>query len=77
MGKIPTAKEVFELETSENTSDKLLDWEKQHILDAMIEFAKIHVTTALKRADNHAKMYNETITIQDGILKSYSFDNIK
>jgi hypothetical protein len=47
------------------------------IAQAMIEFAKMHVEAALKKADNHAKMYNETVNIKDSILNSYPLTNIK
>lgn len=47
------------------------------IAQAMIAFAKLHVKAALKKADNHAKMYNETVNIKDSILNAYPLTNIK
>lgn len=52
-------------------------YNKGDIERIMIEFAKLHVEAALKKADNIAKMYNETVNIHDSILKSYPLENIK
>ncbi len=62
---------------------------KYDALDAMIEFAKLHVEAALKKASEEAKtfdVYNEscgdleckvTFIKKDSILNSYSLENIK
>lgn len=76
MEKIPTALELFQ--TGEFTK----------IQDAMIEFAKLHVTAALEEASEKAKVtyeytgntgseYCDEYVDKDSILNSYSLDNIK
>lgn len=62
MEKIPTALELFQ--TGEFTK----------IQDAMIEFAKLHVTAALKTAADEAITYCRS---KKSVINSYPLDNIK
>lgn len=71
-----TAKEMF---------DKMLeDNEESTSTEMMIEFAKIHVTEALKQASEKANsgmnfnfMGNVPYVIKDSILNAYPLNNIK
>lgn len=86
MSNIPTAEEFLKIDNGFDDNDmellaKSLKTENRmdisDICQTMIEFAKLHVEEALKKADNHAKMYNSTENIKDSILNAYSLENIK
>jgi len=64
---IPTAKDFFE----SNYLRKDVT-----ITDAMIEFAKMHVTEALKQAENIAFAYGKDM-IAEKISNAYPLENIK
>ena len=78
---ILTGKETYDLEYSTVS--------KHDALEAMIEFAKLHVEAALKEASEKAKtfdIYNEscgdveckvTFIKKDSILNAYPLENIK
>lgn len=73
---IPTAEEQYT--KSEDKSD---------LIEAMIEFAKLHVQEALKQASENADMNDDYYNSQqegsfggidkDSILEAYPLDNIK
>lgn len=65
---IPRAKEFIQNYIEENNEDSNLDIE-----DALIEFAKLHVEAALKKASEKFDHYSN----KNAILSSYSLDNIK
>ena len=79
---MPTAEEFLE-SYHRDSKDSLLDG----VMDAMIEFAKLHVQEALKSVLNNAKLekcgnpYDPTDNSQcineESILNSYSLDKIK
>ena len=54
---------------------------KYDALEAMIEFAKLHVTEALKEASEKAEIedlsYDDRIVNVKSILNAYSLENIK
>ena len=54
---------------------------KHDALEAMIEFAKLHVTEALKEASEKAEIedlsYDDRIVNVKSILNAYSLENIK
>lgn len=89
MSKISTAEEILIkerilLKTIEESGNFPLNLTRdthigtaRNIKKAMIEFAKLHVEAALKKADNHAKMYNSIENIKDSILNAYPLTNIK
>ena len=80
--------------TAEELLDNIEIWDgvfvhSKNAKQAMIEFAKLHVEAALKKASEEAKtfdVYNEscgdleckvTFIKKDSILNSYSLENIK
>jgi hypothetical protein len=74
MEKIPTAKKFLENLIEENNHDSNIDLE-----DALIEFAKMHVETALKEASEMADLTDNgrfPYVDKTSILNSYSLDNI-
>jgi hypothetical protein len=73
MKKIPTAKSFIESTIEENNYDTNIDIE-----DAMIEFTKLHVEEALKKAASlvDEELEKDFIT-GELILASYPLKNIK
>ena len=81
MEKLPTAKQLFDKMIEEN--------EECTSTEMMIEFAKLHVTEALKEASEKAECNNEGtydrggestdyyVVDKDSILDSYPLTNIK
>ncbi len=80
MEKIPTAKELFDKMLSDN--------DETTSTEMMIEFAKLHVQSALKQASEKAKItyeysgntgseYCDEFVDKDSILNSYPLENIK
>jgi hypothetical protein len=80
MSKIPTAKLIL---TGKETYDSECSTvSKYDALEAMIEFAKLHVEKALKEASEKAKMrleeYGDDWYIDEkSILNAYLLENIK
>lgn len=71
---LPTAEEFIE--------DELRCYEKSHIIDALIKFARIHVQEALESRDRlYETYYAEELKFTDDnkefIKKSYPLTNIK
>jgi hypothetical protein len=88
MEKIPTAEEF--LLKDKNYEELHLDYPKlsKAIQESMIEFAKMHVESALKEASEKAQCEDGAIVDlgfeiisasvdKDSILNSYSLENIK
>lgn len=68
-----TAKEIYMTTLGEST----IETDLQVTEKAMIEFAKIHVQTALKEASEKAEMYRDVEAIdRESILRAYSIKNI-
>lgn len=73
--KIPTAKELFDKMLEEN--------DETTSVDMMIKFAKIHVEAALKEALESIPCLGSSTDIatyeevEDAVLTSYPFNNIK
>ncbi len=75
MEKIPTARTFLQNLIEENNHDSNIDIE-----DALIEFAKMHVETALYIASEMADLTDNgrfPYVDKTSILNSYSLDNIK
>lgn len=75
MEKIQTAKKFLQNLIEENNHDSNIDIE-----DALIEFAKMHVETALYIASERADLTDNgrfPYVDKGSILNSYSLDNIK
>ena len=75
MENTTTAKKFLENLIEENNHDSNIDLE-----DALIEFAKMHVETALYIASEMADLTDNgrfPYVDKTSILKSYSLDNIK
>ena len=80
--KIPTAEEFLEYRTPRG-----IDNTYHHYWEAMIEFAKLHVEAALKKASEEAETKYEphwsgeqegsTYIDRDSILNAYRLENIK
>ena len=76
-----TAKEFFKdyadlIQHEEGDAEYLVD--EESFIEAMIEFAKLHVESALKEASENGKCSNGTsVVVKNSILNSYSLDNIK
>lgn len=76
MSNIPTAEEFFINKSEQLNSDK--EDMPQWMINASIEFAKIHVEAALKAASEKGKTSNGTsVVVKDSILNSYPLENIK
>ena len=75
MSKIPTAKLIL---TGKETYDLEYPTVSKHdALEAMIEFAKLHVEAALKEAKNLLKDGYVTPQDEQDILNAYPLTNIK
>jgi hypothetical protein len=83
MAEIPTASQFYQNYIEENNHDSNIDIE-----DALIEFAKLHVESALKAASEQAEAEEGAIVDlgfeiisasvdKDSILNSYPLTNIK
>jgi hypothetical protein len=81
MEKIPTAEEIMQKHLDPHDCLRASKCYEM-TLDAMIEFAKLHVEAALEKASEEAKIIKsvnfgwEKID-KDSILKSYPLENIK
>ena len=80
MNKISTAEEILQNKRNEAYFFPKMDY---HV-EAMIEFAKLHVETALKEASEKATAghsypwtHSEPYVNEDSILNAYPLDNIK
>lgn len=85
--KVPTAKEF--LESRRVYPHIKAQWECEAVYQEMIEFAKIHVTEALKQASEKAELETEyenpvnpsmgsfEVVDRASILDAYSLDNVK
>jgi hypothetical protein len=84
MEKIPTAEEVMQKHLDPHDCLRVSKCYEM-TLDAMKEFAKIHVEAALKEASEKAKMIDVGIDYsiilwevdKDSIINSYPVENIK
>ena len=81
MSKIPTAKLIL---TGKETCDLEYPTVSKHdALEAMIEFAKLHVEAALKEAEKETIKYVSKTIIElnmynkNSILNAYPLENIK
>jgi hypothetical protein len=81
--KLPTAEEILFDECTKNEHEILSKNSlfHEHIVDAMIEFAKLHVQKALKAASEKAEMnlikYTDDYEIdRHSILNAYNLDEI-
>ena len=73
---IPTAEEILD----KNAMSVYEDVTGKYILNAMIEFAKLHVEAALKAASETEVLYlrnGNAYTDEKAIINSYPIDNIK
>jgi len=73
---IPSAEEILK----HNESNAYYDQNSEYRIKSMIEFAKLHVTEALKQASENAESYiqGESMVIdKDSILNAYPLENIK
>jgi len=84
MKKLPTAEELI-LKTGSYEFWDNFYVVKEEIKDAMIEFAKLHVEAALKKASKKAEIIDvgidyaimEFVVDKSSILNSYPLENIK
>jgi len=80
MAKIPTAEELLNKEYYHIVLDSKDTWVNVGDIErAMIEFAKLHVESALKAASKKSKSKEGQITdykLTNSILNSYKLDNI-
>lgn len=76
MHKIPTAKLIL---TGKETYDKeYFTVSKHDALEAMIEFAKLHVEAALKEVLDNTENWDDCKVIPaEKVINSYSLENIK
>lgn len=87
MKKLPTANEFLNQEYYHIVLDSKDTWVNVGDIErAMVEFAKVHVETALKEASDKVVLeygdyisdgHYERVIDKDSILNSYSLDNIK
>jgi len=82
MNKIPTAKEYLQTLRDKCLVDFVRASDRVKVEEGLIEFAKLHVEAALKKADylSEIKMPEgswEDIDDKDFILNAYPLDNIK
>ena len=73
MEKIPTAEEVIDKMVKFASANDTINCTVYSLSQVMIEFAKMHVETALKEASEKFDHYSN----KNAILNSYSLDNIK
>jgi hypothetical protein len=71
---IPTAEEFYNL--NPETIQDIAIGRSMHTKRVMIEFAKLHVTEALKAASDNAVLIS-TKTAKDSIINAYPLTNIK
>lgn len=83
-GSLNTSKEIFEkhwIKTTGKELDEVTIHHMMYALDAMIEFAKLHVQEALKEASKKAEINYEDFSgkyiDKDSILNAYNLDDIK
>ena len=82
MEKIPTAEEVIAKIVKFESTNDIIECTVYSLSQVMIEFAKRHVTDALKEASEKALVYADEggyseFVDEYSILNSYSLDNIK
>jgi hypothetical protein len=79
---VPTAEELYK-DTKINPNLDLFSDDVKHLVELMIEFAKLHVQAALKAASKKAtvtrdkEFYTLSHVNKKSILNAYSIENIK
>ena len=77
---IPTAEEflsTYSIEYGDSKNNSRAIVKASEATNALIEFAKLHVTEALEAASKSVKYNRPYIEVKDSILNSYPLENIK